>query len=159
MSQETLSQKDRNMLRAAKKRWMEDKDNEQIANELDLSRNTIENYFSSEDMERFEEFFSEEEKQFLKIQMKQRIEDGTNEAQNYISKAVSHERTRPATFVKAAKEAQKIPERYIKMMQELGVIQKPKERKEVENKASTENHRKELAELMKEKQEGEKQDD
>jgi len=132
MDQKTLSGKERNMLKAAKKRWMEDKGNQTIADELGLSLNTIENYFSSEDMDQFEEFFSEEEKQYLKIQMKQRIEDGTNEAQNYISKAVSHERTRPATYVKAAKEAQKIPERYIKMMQELGVIQKPKERKEVQ---------------------------
>lgn len=135
MQQETLTRTQKNMLKAARKRWMEDKSNSQIADDLGLATSTIENYFSSEDMAQFEEFFSKEEKQFLKVQMKQRIENGTSEAENYISKAVTDERTRPSTYVKAAKEAQKIPERYIKMMQELGVIQKPKERKEIEEKS------------------------
>ena len=159
MPPETLTQRESRMLKAAKMRHIEGMDNQQIADKLGVSHSTVGNYFSSDDMQQFEEYFDEEAKQFLKIQMKQKIEDGTQLANNLVAKAIQDDRAKPHTKIKASKQAQKIPERYIKMMQELGVIQKPKERKEVENKAKTENHRKELAELMKEKQEGEKQDD
>ena len=123
------------MLQAARMRHVEGKDNQQIADELGVSHSTVGNYFSQEDMTKFEEYFSEEAKQFLKVQMKQRIEDGTKLANNLVAKAIQDERAKPRTKIKASKQAQKIPERYIKMMQELGVIQKPKDRVEKTEKS------------------------
>lgn len=116
------------MLQAARMRYIEGMDNESIAEELGVSYSTIGNYFASNEMQQFEEYFSDEARQFLKIQMKQRIEDGTNMADDLLSQAISDERAKPHVKIKAAKQAQKIPERYIKMMQELGVIDKEPDR-------------------------------
>jgi len=154
MEQQTLSLKESRMLQAAKMRYMEGKGNQAIADELELNEKTIRNYFTSDEMQQFEEYFSDEAREFLKVQMKQRIEDGTRMADSLLSQAVSDERAKPRTKIKAAKEAQKIPERYIKMMQELGVIQKPKERKEVTETNSVSSSDK-LAEYYKKKMEEE----
>jgi DNA-binding transcriptional regulator LsrR (DeoR family) len=130
MPQEALSKKEKNMLKAAQGRWVYDWSNERIAKEIGLTKSTVDNYFSDPEMEQFEKHFSDEQIEFLKVQMQQRIEDGTKLANNLVAKGIQDESAKPSTKIKAAREAQKIPERYIKMMQELGVIQKPKERKE-----------------------------
>jgi DNA-binding transcriptional regulator LsrR (DeoR family) len=157
MPQQTLTQKESRMLQAARMRYMEGKGNREIAEELGLNEKTIRNYFTSSEMEQFEEFFSEEAREFLKVQMKQRIEDGTNMADNLLSQAISDDRAKPRTKIKAAKQAQKVPERYIKMMQELGVIQKPKERKEVEKTGGSDQVLSDLQEAYNELQEEEEE--
>jgi len=131
MKQETLTHKEKNMLKSARKRWIEDKDLQTIADELGMAYSTIQNYFSDDQMKKFEEFFSEEEKQFLKVQLKNRVETNTRQANNLVSRVIEHPEASASDLIKASKESQKIPKRYIKMMQELGVIKKPKERKEV----------------------------
>lgn len=115
------------MLKAAQGRWVHDWSNERIAKELGLTRSTVDNYFSDPEMEQFEKHFSDEQIKFLKVQMQRRIEDGTKLANNLVAKSIQDENCKPSTKVKAAREAQKIPERYIKMMQELGVVEKPGE--------------------------------
>lgn len=124
MPQQALSKKEKNMLKAAQGRWVYDWSNERIAKEIGLTKSTVDNYFSDPEMEQFEKHFSDEQIEFLKVQMQQRIEDGTKLANNLVAKGIQDDDAKPHTKIKAAKEAQKIPERYIKMMQELGVIDK-----------------------------------
>lgn len=143
------------MLNAAEMRYIQGMGNDSIAQELGISTSTVEGYFSSDQMQQYEEYFSDEARKFLKVQMKQRIEDGTKLANNLLAQAIQDQDASPRTKVKAAKEAQKIPDRYIKMMQELGVIQKPKERKEVENK-ETESSLDKLAKIYEQERDEEK---
>jgi len=132
--QKGMSNKEKRMLKAARKRWQENKDLKTVASELNLSYNTVRHYFSSDEMQRFERYYSESDKQLLEGQLEQMIKDGTSTALDLRGDIQSDPEVDARTKVKVMKEAQKIPERHIKMLQELGIIQKPKERKETVNR-------------------------
>lgn len=145
--QKGMSEKEKRMLKAARKRWRENKDLKTVADELNLAYKTVRNYFSGDKMERFERYYSESDKQILDAQLEQMIRDGTNTALDIRSNLQSDPNVDPRIKAKVMKEAQKIPERHIKMLQELGIKQKPKERKQVEKTSSSED---EFAERLQE---------
>lgn len=130
--QKGMSEKEKRMLKAARKRWQENKDLQTIADELNLAYKTIRNYFSGDQMKRFERYYSESDKQLLEAQLEQMVKDGTETALDIRSDVQSDPEANARVKAKVLKEAQKIPERHIKMLQELGILEKPKERKEVE---------------------------
>jgi len=78
--QKGMSNKEKRMLKAARKRWQENKDLKTIANELNLAYKTVRNYFSGDKMQRFERYYSESDKQLLEAQLEQMIKDGTSTA-------------------------------------------------------------------------------
>lgn len=134
--QKGMSSKEKRMLKAAQKRWRENKDLKTISSEMNLAYQTVKNYFSGDKMERFERYYSESDKQLLDAQLEQMVQDGTATALDIRSDIQNDPNVDARIKAKVMKEAQKIPERHIKMLQELGIIDKPKERKEVEQKDS-----------------------
>jgi len=84
-----MSPKEKKMLDAYRKRYMEDKDLQTIADEIDRSYSTVRKYFSGDQGEQFRRYFSEKELQFLQIQLKQMAEDSIATSQDWISEGKS----------------------------------------------------------------------
>ncbi|AFH22360.1 hypothetical protein OSG_eHP23_00155 [environmental Halophage eHP-23] len=151
MPQETMTKKEKRMMEAARLKHMEDMSNSEIAKHIGVAEGTVCNYFSSDQMQQFQRFYSDQELYQLQQSLEQDVQDGNELANDLLSRAIGHPEAKPSTLVRASKEAQKIRERKIEMLQELGVIQKPKERKEVE-KTETDDTREKLAEYYEEKE-------
>ena len=134
--QKGMSNKEKRMLKAARKRWQENKDLKTVASELNLAYQTVKNYFSGDDMKRFERYYSESDKQLLEAQLEEMVKDGTQTALSIRSDIQSDPDADARTKAKVLREAQKIPERHIKMLQEMSIIDKPKECKEVDDNRS-----------------------
>jgi len=114
--QRGMSNKERRMLKAARMRWQENKDLKTIASELNLAYQTVKNYFSGDEMERFERFYSESDKQLLEAQLQRMVRDGTSAALDLEAELRTGEDVDDRTRLKVLREAQKIPERHIKML-------------------------------------------
>jgi len=154
MPQQTMSKKKERMMKAAMLRHMENMSNRKISREIGVTEGTVENYFSDPEMEEFKRFYSDQQLYKLQQSLEQDVQDGNKLANNLLARAIQHDEAKPSTLVRASKEAQKIRERKISMLQELGVVQKPKERKQVEQSMDTSDVRSELSEIYKQKQEG-----
>jgi len=130
-----MSKKEKKVMEAHRLRYMENKTDKEIASILGLTEGTVQNYFSEAESKKYKRFYSDQELFKLEQSLEQDVQDGNKLANNLLARAIQHDDASPNTLVRASKEAQKIRERKIDMLQELGVIQKPKERKEVtENK-------------------------
>jgi len=138
MPQEAMSDKEKRMMEAARLRHMEDMSNREIAKHIGVTPGTVDNYFSSDEMNQFQRFYSDQELYKLQQSLEQDVQDGNKLANNLLARAIQHDEAKPSTLVRASKEAQKIRESKISMLQELGVIQKPKERKEIEESGPSE---------------------
>lgn len=124
MPQETISKKKERMMKAAMLRHMEDMSNREISREIGVTEGTVENYFSDPEMEEFKRFYSDQQLYELQQSLEQDVQDGNKLANNLLARAIQHDEAKPSTLVRASKEAQKIRERKIDMLQELGVIDK-----------------------------------
>jgi len=135
MPEEAMSAKEKRVMEAHRLRYMQDMSNREIAKHIGVTESTVENYFSESESEKFKRFYSDQELFKLQQSLEQDVQDGNKLANNLLARAIQHDEAKPSTLVRASKEAQKIRQRKIDMLQELGIIQKPKERKEVtENK-------------------------
>ncbi|MFB6225020.1 MAG: hypothetical protein ABEI13_01010 [Candidatus Paceibacteria bacterium] len=146
--------RDKRVLKAHRKRYVENKDLSTIAEEMGYNYDTIRDYFRDDSTERIKQMYDEDELEFMRLQLFQEIRDAKTNAKSYVSKAVSGD-TDESTYLKASKEEEKVLERYIKMLQELSLLPKPKERKEVEETKDVSKVREELAEIYRKKQEKE----
>jgi len=90
----------------------------------------------------------------MRFQALQELQDVKRNGRDYISRALQHDEADDKTFLRAEKEERELLKDYIKMMQELDIFQKPKDRKEVTEKQSTESVRRDLSSLY-EKHHGE----
>jgi len=133
MQVENPTPRDKRVLKAHRKRYVEDKNLETIAQEMGYSYDTIRDYFRSDSTERIKRLYDEEEIEFLRLQLLNMADNARKNAESYVSRAVGHETTTASDLNRAAKEEQEIPKRYAEMLQELGIIDKPKERKEIED--------------------------
>lgn len=143
------------MMEAARLRYMEDCSNQEIADRLGLRETTIRSYFSEDDMDQFKRFYSDQELFKLQQSLEQDIRDGEQLANNLLARAIQSDDAKPSTYVRASKEALENRKRKVELLQELGIIQKPKERKEIEEKDSSQEIREEFAEYYKEEMEAE----
>jgi DNA-binding transcriptional regulator LsrR (DeoR family) len=153
MPQETMTPKQKRMMEAARLRHMEDMSNREISKHIGVTEGTVENYFSDPEMQEFKRFYSDQELFKLQQSLEQDIQDGNKLANNLLARAIQHDEAKPSTLVRAAKEAQKIRQRKVDMLQELGILEKPTEKKKVESEADTDELRQELVEGLKEKRE------
>ena len=156
-----MSPKEKRMMEAARLRYMEDCSNQEIADRIGIAEKTVRNYFSQEDMTQFKRFYSDKELWEFEQAMEQDVRDGVQLSNNLLGKAVQGARSEGdyKTMLRASDQALKIRERKIKLLQELGVLDKPKERKEITEKGSS-NVGDKLAEYYREKmQEQDKESD
>ena len=134
-----------------------------VADELGVSRETVSRRLNSDEAKDFMKMFSHKDKDELDRWFEKLAASHYDKAMQGLRLAVKNASKRedvsPQVLKSCSMALLKADEQLAKNLQEFGAIQKPKERKEVENKGDTTEHRKELAQLMKEKQEGEEQDD
>jgi len=135
MPEQAMSDKEKRVMEAHRLRYMEDMPVKEISKHIGVSESTVRHYFSDSDNDKFKRFYSDQELFKLEQSLQQDIKDGEDMSKNLLSRAIQHPEAKPSTLVRASKEAQKIRERKIEMLQELGVIQKPKERKEIEDRS------------------------
>jgi AcrR family transcriptional regulator len=153
MTQQTMSAKEKRMMEAARLRHMENMSVSEISKYIGVAEGTVRNYFASEEMEQFKRFYSDQELFKLQQSLEQDVQDGNKLANNLLARAIQHDEAKPSTLVRAAKEAQKIRQRKVDMLQELGILEKPTEKRKVESEADTDELRQELVEGLKEKRE------
>jgi len=157
MDQEPLTGKKKRMMKAARLRHMENNSNSEIADKLNLSTGTVENYFSDPEMQQFKRFYSDMEK----FRLQQAIEKDLSDAELIAKEALGQAKKMAddsSDYRQVAEAALKIRERKINLLQELGILEKPTERKKVESEADTDELREELVEGLQEKREELKQE-
>lgn len=125
-------------MEAHRLRYMEDLTSEEIADRIGVKPQTVRTYFADADNEKFKRFYSDQELFKLEQALEQDIKDGEQLANNLLARAIQHENADDKTFLRASDQALKIRERKVKLLQELGIKEKPKERKEVEEKGPAE---------------------
>ena len=148
-----MSAKEKRVMEAHRLRYMQDMSNREIAKHIGVTESTVENYFSESESEKFKRFYSDQELFKLQQSLEQDVQDGNKLANNLLARAIQHDEAKPSTLVRAAKEAQKIRQRKVELLQELGILEKPTERKKVESEADTDELRQELVEGLREKRE------
>jgi len=119
------------MAKAARLRYGQDMECPEIAEELGVKAQTVRSYFTEEEMEKFKRIFSDQEKFKLQRMLEQQIYDLEQEAKQHIRKGAKHPEASAADKIRAGKELMNIPKKKINLLQELSIVQKPKERKEV----------------------------
>lgn len=137
MVNQTLSGKRKRMFEAARLRHMEDKSNSEIADILGITTGTVENYFSDDEMQEFKRFYSDMDKFKLQQKLERELWDKTNLVDECITNAKENADSSRA-WNKTAQTAVNTYEKKVKLLQELGVIEKPKERREVTDNTSDE---------------------
>jgi len=153
MPEEAMSAKEKRVMEAHRLRYMQDMSNREIANHIGVTESTVENYFSESESDKFKRFYSDQELFKLQQSLEQDVQDGNKLANNLLARAIQHDEAKPSTLVRAAKEAQKIRQRKVDMLQELGILDKPTEKRKVESEADTDELRQELVEGRREKRE------
>jgi DNA-binding transcriptional regulator LsrR (DeoR family) len=116
MNQEPLTGKKKRMMEAARLRHMENNSNSEIADKLNLSTGTVDNYFSSNEMQQFKRFYSDQESTKLKKSLKQDVQDATDLSYDLLTQVIKDEQAEPNTLKKAVNEGEKISQRNEKMM-------------------------------------------
>jgi len=147
-----LSKRNKRVREAVLYYHIEDLTQEEISEKLGVTRQTVSGYLNSEEAKQFEPYFSSREKTELKEWLEKefwKAYKASNEAFNTIK---NDENASPQTRTRAARQLIENQDRLVNWFQEVGLIQKPKERKEVEKTEDTTEHRKELADLMKQKE-------
>jgi len=153
MPEEAMSAKEKRVMEAHRLRYMQDMSNREIANHIGVTESTVENYFSESESDKFKRFYSDQELFKLQQSLEQDVQDGNKLANNLLARAIQHDEAKPSTLVRAAKEAQKIRQRKVELLQELGILDKPTEKRKVESEADTDELRQELVEGLREKRE------
>ena len=134
MPTQAMSSKEKRVMEAHRLRYMEDLTSEEIADRLGVAAQTVRTYFSDADSEKFKRFYSDQELFELEQSLEQDIRDGEQLANNLLARAIQHDKAKPSTLARASKLALENRKRKVELLQELGIIQKPKERKEVTEK-------------------------
>jgi len=153
MPEEAMSAKEKRVMEAHRLRYMQDMSNKEIAKHIGVTESTVENYFSESESDKFKRFYSDQELFKLQQSLEQDVQDGNKLANNLLARAIQHDEAKPSTLVRAAKEAQKIRQRKVELLQELGIVDKPTEKRKVESEADTDELRQELVEGLREKRE------
>lgn len=152
MDQEPLTGKEKRMMKAARLRHMENNSNSEIADKLNLSTGTVENYFSDPEMQQFKRFYSDMEK----FRLQQAIEKDLSDAESIAKEALGQAKKMAddsSDYRQVAEAALKIRQRKVELLQELGILEKPTEKRKVESEADTDELREELVEGLQEKRE------
>jgi DNA-binding transcriptional regulator LsrR (DeoR family) len=117
MNQEPLTGKKKRMMEAARLRHMENNSNSEIADKLNLSTGTVENYFCDPEMQEFKRYYSDVEKFRLQQALEEDVKDATDLSYQILKKVLEDDNTKPQTLANAVNEAKRIAEREKKMLE------------------------------------------
>lgn len=132
-----------------------------VADHLDVSRNTVDNRLHSDEARQFMKMFSHRDKDELDRWFEELAAKHYNKAMKGLKvamkRASQNEGVSPQVLKSCSQALLKADEQFAKNLQEFGAIQKPKERKKVEKETDSSDLRSELAEYYEDKEEdGEK---
>lgn len=150
-----LSQREKRIREAIFLYYMEDMTQEQVADEIGVTRPTVSEYLNSDEAKYFEPVFSSKEKGELKRWLQDGIYNTFRESQETLRQIKQSGDAKPSTVTRASVEMVKNKERLINLLQELQELEKPKERKEIEEKDSGEPVTFEMRYTEQKEQEGE----
>jgi len=148
----SLSQKEQEYTKAARLRFKEGMEHREIAHELGYKPQTIRRWFSEGKVEDMKRKFSDQEMYKLQRAIEQDIWDAETTAKELLSNAQKYAES-SSDFRQAAEAHMKVRKKKIKLLQELGVIQKPKERKEHIEKGQSDDVLERMQEAYKELEE------
>jgi len=148
MRQESMSPKEKRMMRSARLKYMENMSNQEIASAVGVTKGTVDNYFSSNEMDKFKRFYSDQELFKLQQSVERDVKDSTSLSKDLLARVIQDDDVKNSTLIRASKEAQRIQQRKISMLQELGVLDKTEDSSD---DSDTEQLRQELVAGLKEK--------
>lgn len=125
-----MSSKDKRVMEAHRLRYMEDCSNKEVASRLGVSLPTVERYFSDSNNDKFKRFYSDMKLWRFERKMEQDVKDGVQLANNLLARAIQHEDADDTTYLRASDQALNVRKKKVELLQELGVLEKPKERVE-----------------------------
>jgi len=133
---------------------MEDCTNQEIADRIGLAEKTIRNYFTSDEIEQFKRFYSDQEL----FRLQQAIEKDLSDAESIAKEALGEAKRQAkdsSDYRQVAEAALKIRQRKVDLLQELGIIDKPGDVDDGRQNGNTDGQsvREELAEIYKKQQE------
>lgn len=117
-----MTPKEKRVMEAHRLRYMEDLSYAEIAKRIGVTKSTIENYFSQAESDKYKRFYSDQELFKLEQSLETDVRDGNKLANNLLARAIQKDDVGAKTLLRAAKEAQRIRERKVDLLQELGVI-------------------------------------
>lgn len=118
-------------MEAHRLRYMQDMKAKEIAKQIGVAESTVRHYFSDSDNDKFKRFYSDMELWEFEKKMEQDVRDGVQLANNLLARAIQHDDADDKTYLRASDQALKVRKRKVELLQELGILEKPKERKEV----------------------------
>lgn len=121
---DVLSAKEQRMLEAARLRYMENKNYDQISDEINVKVNTVQQYFSDPEMQSFQRYYSDKKLYELQMQLEQDLVDAEQEALEWLGSAAEYADSSRA-YTQAAKARIEVANKKLAMLQELGIIDKP----------------------------------
>jgi len=148
---ERLSAKEKRMMKAARLKHMDNMSYSEIAEHVGVAEGTVRNYFASDEMDQFKRFYSDQELFKLEQSLEQDVRDGNKLANNLLARAIQSDDVGPQVLLRAAKEAQRIRERKVDLLQELGVIDGDDSEDEDASDDGFDDLRREIAEGLREK--------
>jgi len=143
-----MSPKEKRMMRSARLKYMENMSNQEIASAVGVTKGTVDNYFSSNEMDKFKRFYSDQELFKLQQSVERDVKDSTSLSKDLLARVIQDDDVKNSTLIRASKEAQRIQQRKISMLQELGVLDKTEDSSD---DSDTEQLRQELVAGLKEK--------
>jgi len=130
-----------------------------VARELGVARETVSRYLNSEEVKGYKKIFSHKSQDEIERWLEDMAARHFNKAMEALNIAIQRAKedddVSPQVLTNAATSLIKADGNFAKNLQEIGAIQKPKERKEVENK-ETESSLDKLAEIYEQEQTEEK---
>lgn len=131
IEEDNLSKRNQRIRKAVLLYYIEDMTQQEISDELGVTRQTISEYLNSEEAKDWEPYFSSREKSELRDWLEKQFWQAYNESMEAFREIKNADEASYQTRLRAAKELQENQDRLASWFQEVGLIQKPKERKEV----------------------------
>jgi len=133
-----LDKKDKRIRKAVRLYYGDNEYNTQaeVAEEMNITRRTVAKYLDSDRAKAFERFFSDKEKHEIDRWLQEQLASHYDKALDGLAEA--HKRAKgnpeisPQILTNTSLGILKADQRFVELMQELGVKKKPKERKEVQ---------------------------
>lgn len=133
VNDQDLSPRNRRIRKATLLYYIQDLTQQEIANKLGVTRPTVSEYLNSDEAKQWEPYFSSKEKAELKEWLERQFWTALNESTSTFREIKNADDASYQTRLRAAKELQENQDRLVTWFQEVGLVPKPKERKEVED--------------------------
>jgi DNA-directed RNA polymerase specialized sigma subunit len=136
IEEQDLSKKDQRIRKAVILYYAEDMKQQDIADEIGVSRQTVSKYLNSDRANAFKKFFSDKEKHEIKRWIEEMIARSYNETKEGLEiakqRAIDNPEINPHHLATISLSHLNADDKFVELLQEMQIIQKPKERKEVE---------------------------